>query len=75
MAISTAFLSLFTLGMAFVIFFQLRATQHSERAWMIGNPEFNNFTGPPKPANTLLTSRRIRTSVNPLQGSWKQASV
>jgi len=47
MAIATAFLSLFTLGMAFVIFFQLRATQHSERAWMIGSPEFNKFTRAP----------------------------
>jgi len=38
-AIFTAVLSLFTFGMAVVIYFQLRAVQLSERAWMIAQME------------------------------------
>jgi hypothetical protein len=53
MAISTAVLSLFNLGMAVVIFRQLGAAQLSERAWMIGSPEFNNFTRAPRPGEYI----------------------
>ena len=74
MAISTAVLSLFTLGMAVVIFRQLRATQLSERAWVTGSPEFNNFTRAPA-SNEYIVYPVSYTNVGKSPARLMQAGV
>ena len=53
-AVFTAILAFVTLAMTVAIFRQLRVSQLAERAWMMGNPEFNPFTGPPPPGSYIV---------------------
>jgi hypothetical protein len=53
-ACSTVVIAVFTILLFVGVVYQVRTARNSERAWMMGIPEFNNFTKPPEPDECVL---------------------